>query len=141
MVAITKISSAAAIASVDAVVTLLNTGGAGRIDILDGTAPADVDTAITGQTLLASLPLSADAFQDATDQGGFARAVANVITQDASADAAGTATWFRAYDGASTAVIDGNVGTVDEALILNNANIALNDTVNISPWNFEQSET
>ena len=141
MPAITRISAAAAIASVDAVTALLNVGGAGRIDIMDGTQPADPDAAITTQNVLASLTLSVDAFQDATDLGGFARAVANTITEDASADQAGTASWFRAYNGAGTAVIDGNIGTVDEALVLNNVNIALNDTVTISPWNFDQSQT
>jgi len=141
MASITRISSAAAIAAVDAVTPLLNAGGAGRIDIMDGVQPAGVDTAITTQVVLASLPLSVTAFQGAVDQGGFARAVANAITQDSSANAAGIATWFRAFSGAGTAIIDGNVGTVDEALVLNNVNIALNDTVSISPWNFEQSES
>lgn len=141
MAAITRISNAAAIAAVDAVAALLNTGGAGRIDIMDGTQPADVDTAITTQTVLGVLPLSNPAFAGATDQIGNARAVANTITQDTSADAAGTATWFRAYNGAGTAVIDGNAGLVDEALVLNNVNVAVNDTISIAPWHLVQSET
>ena len=140
MTAITKISSAAAIESVNAVTALLNVGGAGRIDIMSGTQPAGPDTAITDQVVLASLTLNATAFGAATDQGGFARAVAAAITADNSADAAGTATWFRAYNGAGTAVIDGNVGETDESLIITNANIALNDTVSLAPWYFEQSE-
>jgi len=141
--AITRISSAAAIVSVDAVTALLNVGGAGTIRIYNGSQPAGPDIAITGQTLLAELALNADAFQDASDQGGFARAVANAITQDSSADAAGTATWFRASDGNGLAVIDGDVTTNGSggALQLNNTAIALNDTVNISPWNFEQYES
>jgi len=140
MASITRISAAAAIASVDAVTALLNTGGAGKIEIRTGTQPADPDAVATG-TLLAELTLNAIAFQNATDLGGYARAVANAITQDSSANAAGTATWFRAYNGVGTAVIDGNVGTVDEALVLNNDAIALNDTVNINPWNFDQYQS
>ena len=141
MPAITRISNAAAIAAVDAVVDLLDAGaGAGRVDILDGTQPATVNTAITTQTVLGSLTLSDPAFGAASDQGTFARAVANAIGQDISAQAAGTATWFRAYDSDSNAVIDGNVGVTDEALVLNNADIALNDTIDITSWNVELSE-
>ena len=140
MPAITRVSNAAAIASVDAVVALLNVGGAGYIEVRTGTQPADVSIAATG-TLLATLPLSATAFAGAIDGVGKAVASANAITQDTSADAAGTATWFRAYSGAGIAVIDGNAGLVDEALVLNNVNIALNDTLAVSAWNFEQSET
>jgi hypothetical protein len=140
MPAITRVSNAAAIASVDAVVALLNVGGAGYIEIRTGTQPADVSIAATG-TLLGTLPLSATAFAGAIDGVGKAVASANAITQDTSADAAGTATWFRAYSGAGTATIDGNVGLVDEALVLNNVNVALNDTLAVTAWNFEQSET
>ena len=141
MVAVTRISSAAAIAAVDAVVDLLDAGSAaGRVDILDGTQPSGVDVAITSQNVLGSLTLSDPAFGSATDQGSFARAVAGSIGQDISAQAAGTATWFRAYDSDNNAIIDGNVGVVDEALILNNAEIALNDTIDITSWNVELPE-
>jgi hypothetical protein len=141
MAAITRISNAAAIAAIDAITALLDVGGAGRIDIMDGTQPSDVSVAIGVQVVLASLTLNATAFNPATDQAGYARAVAYAITQDTAADAAGTATWFRAYNGSGTAIIDGNVGIADEALVLNNVAIALNDTVSISPWNIDLSET
>ena len=141
MAKITRIASAAAIASVDAVVALLSSGSAGRVDIMSGTQPADVDTAITAQVVLASLTLSVTAFAAAVDNTGNAQATANNINQDTAANAAGTATWFRAYDGNSVAIIDGNVGVVDEALVMTNVNIALNDTVNIATWVYQQSET
>jgi len=140
MVAITRISSAAAIAATNTLVDLLDNSGPGRVDILDGTQPATVNTAITDQTVLGSLTLSNPAFGNATDQGSFARAVANAVGQDISANAAGTATWFRAYDGAGNAIIDGNAGVTDEAMILNNAEIALNDTIDITSWNVELAE-
>lgn len=141
MPSITRVSSEAARASVDAVVGLLNVGGAGRIDIMDGSQPADVSIAITTQVVLATLTLDPVAFQAASDLGGFARASANAITGDTSADTSGTATWFRAYNGAGTAVIDGNVGLVDEAMILDRVAIVLNEIVTVVAWNFEQSET
>lgn len=140
MATITRIASNAAIIAVDAVADLLDANGPGRVEILDGTQPADPDTAITTQTVLAVLPLSNPAFAGATDQGGFARAVANAIAQDPDAAAAGTATWFRAYDGNNNAIIDGNVGTVDESMIINNVNVALNDTIEITQWHLEMSE-
>lgn len=129
-------------ASVNAVTALLNVGGAGYIEIRTGAQPADVSVAATG-IVLATLPLSATAFGAATDGTGKATAAANPITEDSSADTTGTATWFRAYSGAGVAVIDGNAGLAADtpALVLNNVDLTLNDTVNISPWNFEQSET
>lgn len=138
---VTRVSNAAAIASVNAVTALLDAGaGPGYIEIRTGAIPADVSQAATG-TLLGTLPLSATAFAAATDAVGKASAAAGAITQDASADAAGTAGWFRAYDGDGVAVIDGDVSTSGAALNLNNINIALNDTLDISSWLFEQSET
>lgn len=142
MPSVTRISSSAALDMVNAIVDKLDASSPtpGYVDIMDGAQPASVDTAITSQVLLGRLVLSDPAFGAAADQGTFARAVANSIGQDVSADAAGTATWFRAYDGGGTAVIDGNVGVTDEALILNNADIALNDTIDITTWNVELSE-
>lgn len=137
----TRVSNAAAIASVNAVTALLDAGaGAGYIEIRTGALPTDVSAAATG-TLLGTLTLSATAFAAATDTVGKAAAVADTISQDASADAAGTAGWFRAYDGNGLAVIDGDISTSGAALNLNNINIALNDTLDISSWIFEQSET
>lgn len=139
---ITKISNAAAIAAVDALTALFNVGGAGYIEIRTGTMPADVDTAATG-TLLGTCVLSNPAFAGATDNAGSAQAVANAITQDASADAAGTATWFRAYDNSGNAIIDGDIGIGGSgaAMIINNADIALNDTIDVTAWTITLSES
>ena len=138
---VTKVSNAAAIASVNAVTALLDVGVAtGYIEIRTGGIPADVSVAATG-TLLGTLQLAATAFGGATDATGKASAAAGLIAQDASADTFGTAGWFRAYDGNGLAVIDGDVSTTGAALNLNNVEIAENDTLDISSWLFEQSET
>jgi len=99
----TQISTAASNAMMDALAALLNTG---FLDIYDGAQPAGPGTAITTQTKLAHLPLSATAFGAAAAGA----AVANAITS-ANALATGTAAWFRALkaDG-TTAVIDGSTG-------------------------------
>ena len=140
--AITRITNAAAIIAVDTLAALFDVGGAGRIDIMSGTQPADVDTDITTQTVLATLPLSATAFAGATDQTGYARAAANAITSDTSAAGGDTATWFRAYSGAGTRILDGDVGlTVGSALVLDAVEITVNDTVTVNSWFLIQSET
>lgn len=132
--AITRITMASAQDAVDTITSRLNTGGAGKIDIMDGIMPSSADTAITTQKVLATLPLSNPAFAAATDEGAYAEAVANAITDDDNAAVAGTATWFRAYNGAGTAIIDGDVGIGTEAMTINNVSIAVNDTIKANSW-------
>ena len=103
-----RISNAGAIAALDALLDLLDVGGAGSIQIRSGTPPTNVEDVATG-TLLATLTLSATAFAGATDANPGATASANTITGDASADATGTAGWFRAISGGGTGVIQGDV--------------------------------
>ncbi len=102
--------------------------GSGSIEIRTGTSPG-VDSAATG-TLLATLPLSATAF--GTWAAG--SATANAITQDASADATGTAGYFRALNSGSGAVIDGDVGTSGTDMILNSVAITAGATVDVTSW-------
>ena len=110
-----------------ALTTLLNTGS---IQIRTGTSPG-VDSAATG-TLLGTLPLSATAF--GTWAAG--SATANAITQDASADATGTAGYFRALDSGSGAVIDGTVTATGGGgdLELNSVSIVTAATIDITSW-------
>jgi len=100
--------------------TLLANANNGFLDIYDGAQPATVATAVTTQVRLASLPLSATAFAAAS--GGVA--TANAITDDSSADATGTAAWFRIYKSDhTTGVIDGTVGTGTHDLVVNTTSI------------------
>jgi hypothetical protein len=104
-------------AALDAFTALLNSG---KLRIYSGTKPTDGDTALSGNTLLAELTFGATAF-GASSAGV---ATANAITSDSSADATGTATFFRAFksDG-TTAVFDGTVGTATSDLVLNTVSI------------------
>ena len=79
----------------------------GYLRIYDGTKPDSPDTAVSTQHLLAELTFDSPAFTIAVGI-----ATAEAIGSDASADASGTATWFRAFgsDG-TTPVFDGTVGT------------------------------
>jgi hypothetical protein len=132
----TRIANAAAKAAADAVVALLDGGtGAGYIEIRTGSQPASVGTAASG-TLLGTLPLSDPAFGAATTASP-AVATADTITDDTTADASGTAGWFRAYDGDDTAIIDGDitttgVGTGD--MLLDDTAIVAGGTISITAW-------
>lgn len=92
-------------AELDALAALLN---GGTIQVRTGAQPATPQTAATG-TLLATLTFSSPAFGAAADSGNNAQIVANAISDDASADADGTAGWFRALTSGAAAVFDGTV--------------------------------
>jgi hypothetical protein len=112
-----KQTNTAANAAADAVVALANSG---KLRIYDGTQPATADTAVSTQNLLAELTLNSTAFGAAV--AGVA--TANSITSDSTADASGTATWFRVVKSDGTTVLwDGSVGTSGCDLNLNTAAI------------------
>jgi hypothetical protein len=110
---------------------ILAHANSGLLRIYDGTQPTDADTAVGSQVLLAELTMNATAFAAAS--GGSASA--NAITSDSSANASGTATWFRLVksDGA-TVIMDGSVGTSGANLNLNSAAISSGAQVSVSSF-------
>jgi hypothetical protein len=99
-------------AAVDAMVALANSGS---LRIYDGTAPANADASLSGNTLLAELALSSTAFGSAV--AGVA--TAGTITADTSANATGTPTFFRLLaSGGSTVVFQGTAGASGQELNL-----------------------
>lgn len=105
-------------------------GASGFLRIYDGTQPADADTAISGQTLLAECPLSATAAGAAS--GGVL--TFNAITSEDSAPASGTATWFTLVTSGGTRILDGDVSTVAAGtgdLQLDSTSITAGQVVNI----------
>src|SRR5690606_16029959 len=126
-------SNAAAIAACNAIVDLLDDGTPpGLLRIYTATQPDGPDTAVSDQTLLAELTLANPAFGDAADANPGGRATAGSITGDSSANADGTAAWFRALSEAGDAVIDGSVGTSNADLILGSVSITAGVQVNIT---------
>jgi hypothetical protein len=121
-----KYSNAAVNAEADALALLLNTG---YLRIYDGAQPTNADTALGAQVLLAELRFNGTAF-GASSLGVI---TANAITGDSSANATGTATWFRALksDGSSV-VADGSVGTASADLVLNSVAIQSGAAVTVS---------
>lgn len=115
-------------ARMDAINTAANGGaGAALLRIYDGTRPASGGTATT---LLAELTFSDPAF------GASASGVltASAITQDSSANATGTATWFRVVDSSATFIMDGNVGTSGSDLNMTTTAIVSTQPVSCSSF-------
>lgn len=80
-------------------------GSSGLLRIYAGTPPANVAAALSSNTLLATCPLSS-VFAPAASGGVL---TANAITSDSSADATGTATFFRLLTSGGTAIVQGTV--------------------------------
>lgn len=111
-------------AMADAITTF--TGGSCVIKIYSGSRPS---TGGAEGTVLAQLAGNATFAPSAS--GGVL--TLNSITQDSSANATGTAAWFRIYktDG-TTHVMDGSVGTSGSDLNLNTTSIVANGPVSIT---------
>ena len=103
-----SMTNPAARAGLDAILDTLSTNA--LLKIYDGTVPSDAGTALSGQTQLAELAMASNAFGNATDGGGFALATAAAIADDASADAAGTPTFFRMTTSGGVAILQGTAG-------------------------------
>ena len=130
-----KRSNTAASAAADAVSALLTNG---YLRIYDGTQPATADTAITTQVLLAELRFNASAAFGAAVNGV---ATANALTSDSSANATGTASWFRALKSDGTTVVyDGSVGTSAADLVLNSVAIALGAIVAVTAFTYTENK-
>lgn len=119
-------STAVRNAMLDALTTYA--GASALLRIYDGTRPA---TGGTATTLLAELVCNAT-FAPAASGGTL---TLNAIANDASANATGTATWFRLVkaDG-TTHILDGSVGTSGTDLVLNTTSIAAGGPVAVSSF-------
>ena len=114
----------------NAMLNLITTraGSSALLRIYDGSRPA---TGGTATTLLAELTCNATFAPAAT--GGVL--TLNAITDDSSANATGTATWFRIVksDG-TTFVLDGNVGTSGSDLNLVTTSIVATQPVSVTSF-------
>lgn len=136
------LTNATALAAVNAIVDRVDQGsGAGKLKIYSGTPPADADTALAGNTLLAELTMSDPAFGDAADGTGSAVATANSITGDTSADASGTATFARLTDSDDNVLWQGTVGTSGADVNLDSVTIVALGEVNVTSMTVTLSES
>jgi hypothetical protein len=130
MASVLNVSNAVAQAMATAIATATDAGTAALIRIYSGTMPTDTDTALSGNTLLAELPMSATAFGAATDANPGGRITAAAITSDSSADATGSATFFRIItQNAGTYILQDTVGTSGAGMNLNTTSITAGSTV------------
>ena len=130
----TRISNAAATAEADAFDGLLDNGYLRIYDSTGGTGqPATVNTAIGSQVMLAELRFANPASAGASN----GVITFSALTADASANATGTATWFRAFssDG-SAAQWDGSVSTSGATLNLNTTSIVSGAAVSVTALTF-----
>lgn len=121
-----KLAVAVRNAALDAIDTAI--GSSGLLRIYDGTQPTNPDTALSGNTLLAELPLSSPAF--GTASGGVL--TANAITDETSAPATGTQTWATlTTSGGTTRIVDMSCGNGSGDLNLSGT-ITATGTVSVS---------
>ena len=112
-------------AMLDAITTAV--GASGLLRIYDGTRPASGGAATV---LLAELALSAT-FAAAAAAGVL---TANAITQDSSANATGTATWFRLTTSAGGFVIDGSIASSGSDLNMTPTSITATQPVQVTSY-------
>jgi hypothetical protein len=126
-----RLSTARRNAVTDSVVDAIDAGaGAGYVEIRTGAQPSGPDVAATG-TILASIALSDPAF--GASSNGTASADLTPPLTDPSANATGTAGWFRVYDSNNVAVFDGAVGL---EMTLNTTAVVSGQPVTITAWSF-----
>jgi hypothetical protein len=132
------ITNASALLGLDAIVDAIDTGTAPLLCIYDATGgvPADADVALGSQVLLAELAMNATAaFGAAADIAPGARATAAAITADSSANATGTAAFFRVLtQSGGTVRMQGTCGTSAADMILNTVAITALSTVSCSAF-------
>jgi len=113
------------------IVTAIDAGaGPGLLRIYDGVRPA---TGGSVTNLLAELTLSDPCGTVTNGVLTF-----SAITQDASANATGTATWFRIVTSAAAFVLDGSVGTSGTDLNLTTTSVTTGQPVQVTSLVFTE---
>lgn len=128
-----NLSDTSANAEANALAPLLNSG---TIQLYSGTKPANANTALSGNTLLATMTFGATAF------GAAAAGVitANTITSGTAA-ATATATFARLFESnGTTVVMDLDVATSGAGLNLNTTSIVSGATVSCSSFTHTVTE-
>jgi len=118
-----KLSNGAKSQAADAIVDLFD-DTAGYLNIYDGTKPANPNTAITTQTLLATVVIDA-AFSGASSGVATTAALGSAVVLTT-----GTASWFRIFTSGDVVVADGTVGaTNDFDLTLSTTSLVEDDEI------------
>jgi len=129
------ITNAVAQSMLAAFQTAANAGTAAVINIYesDGGVPADADASVGSATLLAQLTCEADIFSGISDDTPGALGTFDTITPDSSADATGTADFFRILtQSGGTVIAQGTVGTSNADLVFNTVAFTMGSEISIS---------
>lgn len=122
-----KLAQLTANAMADAIDTYM--GNAGKIIIYSGTEPATADTALSGNTVLATFTGGSPVFGAAASGTITLQGVPLTVA----ASATGTATFFRLFQtNGTTCVAQGTVGTSGQQLNLNTTSITSGVNVTIT---------
>lgn len=103
------------------------------IKIYDGSQPSTPETAVSTQTLLATVTLPASSAFGAASAGVITAAAITSVTISST----GTAAWFRWVKSDGTTVIaDGSVGTSGADLNLNSTSLSAGASLTVSSFTF-----
>lgn len=103
--------------------------GGGTLVVYSGTKPTTVDTALSGNTALATFSFAAAASW-AASSGGVQNL--DIPTTTVTASASGTATFFRILNSSGTALIQGTVATSGGDFNLSSTTVTSGDNVSIT---------
>ena len=122
----THFSQAAWDAALNAMIVIAN---GGTVGIYTGAQPATPDVAVSSQTLLVTLGLSATAAGSASAGTATMNAVSPAVAGNS-----GTATWFRVFASGGAAVWDGSVGTSGCDMNFTTTTFTAGITFGVSSW-------
>lgn len=127
-----KIAQASGSAMLDAIKALSN---GGTLVIYSGTQPTNPDTALSGNTALATFTFAATAFGSDSHVSNTEQATATFSASTVTASGTGTATFARALKSDGTTVIaDFTVGTSGSDINLNSTSITSGGNVTLSSF-------
>ncbi len=125
-----NVSEVAVTSMVSAAGTLLN---GGTLVIYSGTQPATPETALSGNTALATFTFAATAMGAPAASGGFMQGTLAFTATSVAPSASGTATFARAFESnGTTALYDFSVGTSGTDIIIGNTAIQTGVDVTVS---------
>lgn len=140
-----NLANATALLGMDAIADRVDAGTTdpnGAIVVYDGTPPADADTALSGNTVLATVELQNPAFNAAADAApGAIVTLQGVPLSDLAIDATGTATFARLFNRDNLVVAQMTVGTAATDIIMNSVNLQVNATFELTSFTITLPES
>lgn len=132
MVSLTNTAAKAGLNAIADLVDVGTTDSTGDLKFYDGSVPTDADTALSGNTLLATVDLQDPAFDAAADAGpGAVVTVQGVPLSDVSIDNTGTCSFARMTDRDNNVIAQFTVGTAATDIIVDTVSFVAAATFSI----------